>query len=125
LSVNRQIQPGKILEKYTEKENSWYLLDTHHRRLEKLYHTLDFGTAVQNESIDRLIKKARIRYTKVAGTLAERFTHGLEEAQFNIGSVLHQREVANKILIPHLSAGKTVYLLVDAFRYEMAVELCS
>jgi len=125
LSAHRQMTPTQILKKYTEGDNPWYLLDTHHRRLEKLYHTLDFGISLQNELIDKLIKRARVRYTKVAGTLADRFTHGLEDSHLDIGSILHQRKIADTFLIPSITKEKTAYLLVDAFRYEMAIELCS
>ena len=77
----------------------------------------------EHEGLLRLIAIARQRYAQIAGTLAESFTHALEESKFEIPGVGLQMQIFRETVSPNLQSGKTAYLLVDALRYEMASEL--
>jgi hypothetical protein len=116
-------QVEAMFRRYTEGEHPWCLLDTYHRQMERRYHHLDPQFDLQ-ESLDRLVTRARQRYTEVGARLSQAFTHAYAESHFRIPGVLLQRETYEKWVKPRLGDGKTAYVLVDALRYEMAHELC-
>ena len=53
--------------------------------------------------------------------MAERYTEAMRAADWLVESLLPQTRVFAEAV--HLSAGRTAYILVDALRYEMGVDL--
>jgi hypothetical protein len=101
----------------------WALLDTAHRQLEHRVHHFKFDVTGRHQTMERLIARARQRYSAVASVLAERFVRTLHEADFRIPGWLSQREVFLRHVEPALADGKTAFVLVDGLRYEMVREL--
>ena len=103
-------------------ETPWCELDTLQRRLERDLNNFDFDLG-KDDSLLKLAAAAQGDYARAAQELAQRFTAAYENAGFVLPGVQQQARVFADFVQPALSAGKTAYLLVDAFRYEMAREL--
>jgi hypothetical protein len=111
-----------ILGRYTGSETPWCLLDTYHRHVERLWHSLD--VAADDEALDGLMRRVRDRYMEVGGRLAEAFTRAYAGGHFDPGGILLQRQIFERKVKPLLAEGKRVaFVLVDALRYEMAQDL--
>lgn len=102
--------------------NPWCKLDTLYRRLERDEHNFDFETD-QDDSLQKLLAAARVAYTEIADHLTEKFIGAFEKAKFNIPEIMQQVNLFHDFVEPSLETGKTAYVLVDAFRYEMALDL--
>ena len=118
---------GTILSHYTDIETPWCLLDTSHRNLEKRWHNFDFDG--DTDALEQLGARARQRYMEIAGSLAEKFTHGFQRERFRFeaaGLTLRQVDLFEQRVQPYLKPGeKVAYVLVDALRFEMARELAA
>lgn len=113
-----------IFSAYAEFEDApWCLFDTYHRHMERRYLNFDFATGEEDRELERLVNRARQRYSEVGSSLAERFLVQFQRAGFQITSATRQREIFEKKVKPRLAEGKTAYLWVDALRFEMAREL--
>jgi len=110
-----------LLHAYTDGDEPWCLLDTYHRNMERQFHLADLSTT--SSALERLVNKARSRYTEVASVLAESFVRGFQAGRFKTPEVLQQRSIFTDKVRPYLEQGKTAYFLVDALRFEMAREL--
>jgi|LDZU01.1.fsa_nt_gi hypothetical protein len=106
---------------YTSGDRPWYLLDSHHRNMEKKFHNFDFHTT--EDGLERLVYQARDRYSKAGETLAEKFLRFYQKAGFRIDRALNQTEIFEKVVTPAIEEGKSAYVWVDALRFEMAQEL--
>jgi len=102
-------------------QEPWYLLDTHHRHLERRVENVDVRD--DQESLQKLVALARRRYRAVGEALSERYLRSLQESSFQAPGFRRQIETYAAHVAPALREGKTAYLLVDALRYEMAREL--
>jgi hypothetical protein len=73
--------------------------------------------------LEKLVVRARQRYTEVGSDLARHFIAQYQKARHPVQGLLRQREVFETQVRPRLDAGKVAYVWVDALRYEMAREL--
>lgn len=113
-----------IFSAYAEFEDSpWCLFDTYHRHMERRYLNFDFATGDGDHDLERLVNRARQRYSEVGSSLAGSFLEQFQRAKFRIEHVTRQREIFEKKVKPRLAEGKTAYIWVDALRFEMAREL--
>lgn len=114
---------AQILARYTAAEDPWCELDNLNRKLERdnAWHDLDID---QEDSLVRLVAAAQMRYAEVANSLATQFVHSFEQAGLDLPGVPQQVRIFVDEVAPAAEQGKTAYLMVDAFRYEMARELC-
>ncbi len=111
-----------LLRGYTEGAEPWCNLDTAYRNFEQLLQTLDIELEADGV-LEALVVRARERYSVVSAGLAETFVSALQNAAFRVPGIDRQAEVFLKHVRPHLGSAKVAYMLVDAFRYEMAREL--
>ena len=84
----------------------------------------NFDPSEQHEGLEKLVVKARQRYTDVGSQLARHFIAKYEKAKHPISRLLRQRDVFDSQVEPKLNEGKVAYVWVDALRFEMARELC-
>lgn len=109
---------------YTEGPQPWCRLDTGHRHLERRYYAFDFDEpSGAHLALNELLTRARQRYAAVAGDLADRFVRALASEKGAPPALPRQTSIYAATVAPALAEGKTAYVLVDAFRYEMALEL--
>jgi hypothetical protein len=108
---------------YTDGDDPWCLLDTHHRHMESRKYNFEFAVSADHQRLDKLITRAEQRYTGVGSELARQFITLFHKAQHPIKGVLRQRDCYETQVKPHLGTGKLAYLWVDALRFEMAREL--
>jgi hypothetical protein len=110
-----------MIEAYVEDPEPWCLLDTHHRHMESRWHNFEpFGD--EQDSIEKLVIRARQRYGEVGSGIARCFLIQLQKALPG-KSVVRQREVFERYVKPSLGNGKIAYVWVDALRFEMGREL--
>ncbi len=107
----------------TEEPLPWYMLDRYHRRLEHRYALLDLPLDKSGAQLERVIIHARQRYSEVVGKCAECLANAFQTGGFEVQGMFHQYDVFRKKVQPHFSEAKTAYILVDALRYEMGLEL--
>ncbi|MFB6286292.1 MAG: PglZ domain-containing protein [Candidatus Bipolaricaulia bacterium] len=112
-----------LLASYTASERPWSRLDTQHRHMESRYHSLEMDVERDDQTLERLIARARQRYTEVASALSERFIYAYEAAAFAVPRTRHQTRIFADLVAPHLETAKVAYVWVDALRYEMGHEL--
>lgn len=113
------------IQKYTEGDSPWCVIDTYHRHMESQVQDYEDDEGRIHEHLRSLIIRAKQRYMSVGNLLAEYFTKTLKEDGYNKLNVLYQNQIYQEYVAPALKEGKTAYVLVDAFRYEMARELTS
>jgi PglZ domain len=112
-----------LVKAYTDDDEPWCLLDTHHRNMESRNYSFDFGGSGEHPELEKLITKAEQRYTGVGSELAKQFMTAYQKAKPPVKELLQQREIFAKQVKPLLGDGKVAYLWVDALRFEMAREL--
>jgi hypothetical protein len=97
-------------------EDGWYVVDQCQRRLEAWVSTMD----EENEA-EQALCVARQDYEELLQEMATRFMGVFQQANCQIDGALMQTHIYQEAVEPR---GKRVaYFLVDALRYEMAVEL--
>ncbi len=112
-----------IVKQYVEGHSPWCQLDTHHRHMESRWHNFEPQTGDDHESIEKLIIRARQRYTKVGSDLARHFVTQIQKAKLPGKGLVRQRDIFEKHVKPALGSEKVAYVWVDALRFEMAREL--
>jgi len=112
-----------LIREYSYGDNPWCELDMYHRHLERDFHRFEFDPQA-HEGLQQLVSHARSAYTAAANELAERFIDAYATQKFDI-PLLPQTDIFSEAVYPHLGQERVAYLLVDAFRYEMAYELLS
>jgi hypothetical protein len=105
-----------------ERSQPWCLLDSAQRHLERDYHRFDVDYR-RHDSLVQLVASARQQYAAAAGELAEQFTRSYEAQQFHLPQLLLQADLYHEVVRPLAQVEKVAYILVDAFRFEMAREL--
>ncbi|MGV8119619.1 MAG: PglZ domain-containing protein [Candidatus Xenobiia bacterium LiM19] len=110
-----------LINRYTSDDNPWCIIDSLYRNLGFRY--LHYDGIVECESLGMLVQAASSRYMDVGGALSEIFVKSLQRDKFDVGDLVPQREVYDRFISPGLSSEKTAYILVDALRYEMGLEL--
>jgi len=110
-----------MIQDYAKGPEPWCLLDTCHRHMESRWHRFEaYGD--NHERIEKLVIKARQRYTAVGSVMAKQFLEMLVENELP-PEISRQRESFEKLVKPCLGKKKTAYIWVDSFRFEMAREL--
>ncbi|MGV8041501.1 MAG: PglZ domain-containing protein [Thermoanaerobaculaceae bacterium] len=97
-------------------EAGWFEADFLHRTLEALV-----AGAEPEADVEGAIEAVRQRYDQVTQAVAARFTEALRSAGWAVPGVLHQTHVYPDVV--KATGGTTAYVIVDALRYEMGVEL--
>jgi len=106
----------------SDGQSPWCKLDTIFRRMERDEHSFDFETE-QHDSLQKLLASARSIYVDVVHAMTDRFIRGYEKASFHLPGIIHQTTIFHDFIQPSIENGKTAYILVDSFRYEMALDL--
>ncbi len=106
----------------SDGQSPWCKLDTTFRRMERDEHSFDFETE-QHDSLQKLLASARSIYVDVVHALTERFIRGYEKASFHLPEIVQQTNIFHDFVQPPLESGKIAYILVNSFRYEMALDL--
>lgn len=97
-------------------EKGWYRVDLLHRRLES---TLSAMT--DTIASEKVIHRVRQDYEQLVGRMTGGFIAAFKDAGWSIPGVLHQTQVYSKQV---QTTGETVcFILADALRYEMGIEL--
>jgi hypothetical protein len=105
-----------------EDDEPWCALDTAQRHLERDYPRFDLEPQ-RHDALIQLVAHARHRYTDAANDLARAFVEAYAEADFALPGVTLQADVYQETVAPAAREGRVAYLLVDALRFEMALEL--
>lgn len=119
----RNFTAGEIAAHYTDKDQPWCQLDTLYRYVEKYYATTEYESASPPKTVKNLYTKVRQRYMELGGEIASRFVQQLAQSRFDLPDYPRQTEIISGYVAPAMEQGKVAYILVDAFRYEMAQEL--
>ncbi len=114
----------ELIKGYAEGDSPWCLLDTHHRHMESRWYNFEPEMGEKHDGLEKLILKARQRYTVVGSGVAKYFVEKFQKSKHPTKEVLRQVEVFETQVKPLLDTGKTAYVWVDALRFEMARELC-
>ena len=112
-----------LVKGYAEGNSPWCKLDTHHRHMEGRWHNFEPEIGDDNESIEKLIVRARQRYTRVGSDLAGYFVTQIERMRLSNKGLIRQRDIFEKHVRPALGKERVAYVWVDALRFEMAREL--
>ena len=121
-SLKVELPAALMVKNYTGSAAPWCKLDTTFRRLERDEHSFDFEAA-QHDSLQKLLASARLNYAEVVHTMTERFMRAYEKTSFHLPEWVQQNNIYHDFVQPAMEDAKTAYILVDAFRYEMALDL--
>lgn len=129
-AINKKdLSANQIINKYTQKplasgngEIPWYVLDTTFRRLERDEHNFDFDPQ-RHQSLQKLIVNSRLAYINAIHEMTENFIDSFQKENFHISEIIQQTSIFHDFISPNLENQKIAYILVDAFRYEMAMDL--
>jgi len=116
--------PGSLtglIKEYAQAPSPWCLLDTCHRNMESRWHNFE-PHGGDDETLEKLIVRARQRYVAVGSEVARVFTTQLQ-GKFPDKGVVRQRDIFEKFVKPSLGREKVAYVWVDALRFEMGREL--
>ena len=97
-----------LIKQYAEGGIPWCLLDTHHRHMETRWYNFDPGE--QQQGLEKLIVKARQRYTKVGSQLSKHFVTQLSKAKHPIKGIRRQVEIFDALIQPKQEEEKVAYL---------------
>lgn len=100
---------------YTQ-EGGWHKADAAHRALEDWVANMD-----EEPRAEQALGKVRHDYEVLLGRMAEGFTDALENENWALDRPLPQTKVYQQFV--QQGAGPTAYILADALRYEMGIEL--
>jgi len=114
----RHLTPEIMVERYSALDGGWYRMDELHRVLESTLADVE-----EELQFDRLLRRAREAYREALEALADRLLSALEDYGFQFGDILHQTDIFHRFVEPHLNGSPVAYILVDALRYEMGVDL--
>jgi hypothetical protein len=121
---NKELSARALWDAYVEGRGGepWCLLDRYQRHFERDFHAVDVDDR-QHDALQRLAARARAAYADAAGALSERFVRAYEKAGFDLRGQTPQVDVYQRHVHPVLQVERVAYILVDAFRFEMAHEL--
>lgn len=97
-------------------ENGWYRADLLHRRLE-----LTLATMADTIASEKVVHRVRQDYDSLVSKMSAGFITALKESGWTVPGILHQTEIYDKHV--HNPAESVCFLLIDALRYEMGIEL--
>ncbi|MBK8030407.1 MAG: PglZ domain-containing protein [Chloroflexi bacterium] len=117
----KQWTASKLFAEYVYGDNAWCGLDTAHRHLERDVHRYDLNPE-QHASLQRLIAQASAQYAAMINRLAELFVPAYKDEDFTLADVQLQADIYRSFVAERVRKGRVAYILVDAFRFEMARE---
>ena len=129
--VNKMLRKGKrwklaeLVGAYADQEQGWYRLDQEYRHFEL---TRDALAEDPQPAFTRLESRVRVAYHHVLEAMTDRMSKAWEQqgAEKRFGDLLWQRHIFRDQVGPLLRRKERVaYVLVDALRYELAVELAA
>lgn len=113
-----------MMRSYTDGTEAWCVLDTCYRHMERQFAAFDLEHTGDHDQLQKVIERARQRYTDIVGNCAEAFAQALAAAEFEVAGVQTQDRIFADVVAPLVATGKkTAYVLVDALRFEMGREL--
>jgi PglZ domain len=122
----KRISPSvaEMVRAYTDFTQPWMTADRLHRHWESRLLNIDPDEAGGASEFEQLVAKVRHDYAALVDELNRAFVRQVEAAQFEIVGVKPQSRIFSDCVAPAVAEGRrTVYLLVDALRYEMGAEL--
>ena len=122
----KRINPSvaEMVQAYTQFTQPWMMADRLHRHWESRLLNIDPDESGGALEFEKLVARVRHDYAGIIDELNRAFVHQAEAAHFEIDGVLRQSHTFVDRVAPAVSEGrKTVYMLVDALRYEMGAEL--
>lgn len=114
-------QPAALVQAYTRHDGGWFAVDRLHRTLEG--ELVDLETIDGEAPLEDLVQVARAEYREASAAMAEALWQAIARHGFHFPGVISQTDIFARFVAPHLADGPVAYLLVDALRYEMGVEL--
>jgi hypothetical protein len=109
---------------YTQFSEPWMMADRLHRHWESRLVNIDPGECGGEADFEKLVARVRHHYAGLMDDLSRAFVRKLEASGFDVPACQRQSHIFADRVAPALSDGrKTVYLMVDALRYEMGAEL--
>jgi len=115
---------SEMVQAYTHFTEPWMMADRLHRHWEGRLLNLDAEEFGGTAEFEQLVAKVRHEYTCFLDDLNRAFVQSLERSDFEIGKWPRQSHAFTEQIAPALQQRrKTVYLIVDALRYEMGAEL--
>jgi hypothetical protein len=111
---------GEALERYAE---AGALIDRLHRQLEQTRLTLLSPELPEFEALRECLDAMRAQWSTWADAWAEGFSSVCDKEGFLPPSNLQQRTLFDEVVRPLAAEGTTAFFVIDAFRYEMGVEL--
>ncbi|WP_213670189.1 PglZ domain-containing protein [Roseococcus pinisoli] len=103
------------VQRYVEADQGWYRLDRAQRRLETI------APEVEEEMDERALARVRAIYDDVVRRMAEGFLKALDKDGWMVPDTLHQTRIWSEVVVS--CARPVAYVLVDAMRYEIGIEL--
>jgi len=118
--INKQLPdakkpPAQWVQGYVA-EAGWYVADQLQRRLEST-----LATMTETIASEKVVHKARNEYEQLVGRMTTGFIAAFQTSGWSIAGVLHQTHVYEEVV--RNPSERVCYILVDALRYEMGVEL--
>ena len=115
-----------FVHQYTDTLEPWSRLDTLHRNLERFALAVDYSPGDKHASLERLVAAPDRNMPELWDKLRPRLPKSLIRSDFNISELTLRVKVFNRFLVaPAMQNRKVAYVLVDALRYEMAVDLAA
>jgi hypothetical protein len=115
-----------LFQRYVGKDHSdldaWCELDGAQRRMQQDFHNLELDLQA-DDSLVKMVAAAGQGYAEAAHQLTGRFIRAYEAAGFHLPETLQQVDIFHKFVDPAADEGSVAYVLVDAFRYEMARQI--
>jgi hypothetical protein len=111
-----------LIRSYTQPDQPWCDMDTLHRRFEEQYDAITLGSNYHSDDLDAICQKARASYMSTGGLLAQTYQQAIARNRGFPKDMLKQQEIFKEIVSPLIGQERVAYILVDAFRYEMAQE---
>jgi len=108
-------EPAKWLAAYTAPDG-WHRADALHRRLEAWVANLD-----EEPRAEQALAVVRYEHEHLLRAMADGFGKALAAAGWTLPDALHQTRIYPEVV--ERMGGRVAYILVDALRYEMGVEL--
>ena len=113
-----------LISAYARHAEPWMRLDREARHLESRYARFDFDGGTEGADWEKVMAKCRNEYLATLDQMAQAWTAALEAANFSAQTCSTQCVTFKEQVAPLLQKGaRTAYILVDALRLEMAVEL--
>jgi hypothetical protein len=114
----------EMVRAYTQFSEPWMMADRYHRHWEGRLLNIDPEESRGAAEFEQLAAKVRHEYMGLVDELNRIFVSRVEAAGFEMSGWLAQTRVFADRVRPALQEGrKTVFLMVDALRYEMGAEL--